>query len=82
MKEDTLKIGKQTVVPDAIVEGEWVKPKHRDYRLGCCDCGSIHRMNFRVRGGMVEYQVFRDDVNTRRARRMCNFICKKARKRG
>jgi hypothetical protein len=35
--------------------------------------GLIHRMNFRVCNGRIEFQVFRDDPNTRRARKMCRF---------
>ena len=27
---------------------EWVRPRHRGYLLRCCDCGLVHRMDFRV----------------------------------
>ena len=32
---------------------EWVSPKQKDYKFCCCDCGLIHKMEFRVVFGMV-----------------------------
>ena len=28
--------------------GEWVQPKMNGYLLSCCDCGLVHRVDFRV----------------------------------
>ena len=28
--------------------GEWVQPVRKGYRMQCCDCGLIHRLDFRV----------------------------------
>jgi hypothetical protein len=28
--------------------GQWVQPIRRGYRLACCDCGLVHRMDFRM----------------------------------
>jgi len=28
--------------------GEWVQPVKRGYKMACCDCGLVHRINFRV----------------------------------
>ncbi len=28
--------------------GEWVQPVPRGYLLKCCDCGLVHRLDFRV----------------------------------
>ena len=33
---------------DRYEAGEWVQPTPRGYRLACCDCGLVHRMDFRV----------------------------------
>lgn len=50
-------------------EGEWVTPKMRNFKLMCCDCNMVHRMDFRVIDGAVEYRVFRDNRATAAARR-------------
>ena len=34
-----------------IREGEWVWPKMSGYRLECCDCGLIHKVDFIVVDG-------------------------------
>jgi hypothetical protein len=39
--------------------GEWVAPKRRGYRMACCDCGLIHRINFRIVNGQIQFQAFR-----------------------
>ena len=53
--------------------GQWIQPVMRGYRMACCDCSLVHRMNFkivRVKRGKdderrVEFQVFRDYDQTR-----------------
>lgn len=43
--------------------GEWIMPRMNDYRISCCDCGLIHRMDFKIvkwgRGHTVMLRVFR-----------------------
>ena len=29
-------------------EGEWVQPVRKGYLMQCCDCGLIHRLDFRL----------------------------------
>jgi Zn-finger protein len=31
-----------------VKDGEWVKPKMTGYVHECCNCGAMHRMDFRV----------------------------------
>ncbi len=31
-----------------IKAGEWVQPRRKNYYMQCCDCGLIHRVNFRL----------------------------------
>ena len=33
---------------DEIGYGEWTRPRMRDFRKQCCDCGLIHRLDFRI----------------------------------
>ena len=49
--------------------GEWVQPVRRGYRLACCDCGLVHRLNFRVHKKRVQFQVFRAAHSTALIRR-------------
>lgn len=73
----TLRRSGKIIVPDRVTSGEWVKPTMSHYFLGCCDCGLIHRFDFRIRRRKVEFRAFRDGANTGRARRMCRFVCRK-----
>jgi len=53
--------------PDAptIKDGEWLAPVRRDYLMKCCDCGLVHRMNFKLipwgRGKRIVFQAFREE---------------------
>lgn len=52
----------------------WVRPKRRGYKMMCCDCGLIHRLDFRLvregrRGQRIEFRVERDNRATGQARR-------------
>lgn len=49
--------------------GEWVQPVRRGYQLECCDCGLVHRLNFRVYHGRVQFQAWRDERKTAAPRR-------------
>lgn len=53
--------------------GEWVQPVMTGYRMACCDCGLVHKMNFKVikwgRGHKVIFQAFRDNRATAAKRR-------------
>jgi hypothetical protein len=31
-----------------IAYGEWTRPRMRNFREQCCDCGLIHRLDFRI----------------------------------
>jgi len=37
--------------------GEWVNPIMKGYKLVCCDCGLVHKMDFRV---FVKEKKFKD----------------------
>lgn len=49
--------------------GEWVQPIRRGYKMACCDCGLVHRLDFRVVNGRVQFRVFRDNRATAAKRR-------------
>lgn len=43
--------------------GEWVKPVMKGYLMKCCDCGLVHKLDFKVlkhaRGHKVLFRAFR-----------------------
>ena len=53
--------------------GKWIYPKRKGYKLMCCDCGLVHRLDFRIikehEKNYIEYRVFRDNKATSSARR-------------
>lgn len=54
--------------------GEWVQPTRNGYKLACCDCGLVHRLDFHVvkYGGnrtKVKFRAFRDQRATAAMRR-------------
>ena len=49
-------------------EGEWVQPVRKGYLMKCCDCGLIHRMDFRVQKRHIQFRVYREDEMTKKAR--------------
>ena len=57
-----------------VTDGEWIEVPMRNHRDQCCDCGLIHRMNFRINNrGRLEVQAFRDARATNGARRYFAF---------
>jgi hypothetical protein len=52
-----------------VTDGEWIRVTKRGYREQCCDCGLVHRLNFRVDSdGRIFVQTFRDGRATGGAR--------------
>lgn len=56
------------------VAGEWIQPVSRSYRLACCDCGLVHKMDFaaapKKRGlAPVKFRVFSAPQSTAAIRR-------------
>lgn len=45
---------------EPVKAGEWIKPIMRGYRMRCCDCGLIHRLDFKVKGKRIYLRAFRE----------------------
>jgi hypothetical protein len=56
-----------------VAYGEWTRPRLRNFREQCCDCGLIHRLDFRIVDGRIEFRTRRDDRATAAARRPFRF---------
>jgi len=56
-----------------VKDGEWIAPKRRGFKLICCECGLVHKLNFRVvkglRGNQIQFQALRDMRATGQIRR-------------
>jgi len=52
-----------------VTDGEWIVVPKRGYKEQCCDCGLIHRLNFKIDDkGRIHIQTFRDHRATGGAR--------------
>ena len=47
---------------------EWFQPAAK-YRMACCDCGLVHRMEFRVINGKIQFRAWRDRKATKARRK-------------
>lgn len=49
-------------------DGAWMAVVRRAFRLQCCDCGLVHRFDFRLKDGAIELRAIRDGRATGGAR--------------
>jgi hypothetical protein len=57
-----------------VKDGEWIEVPKRGFKEQCCDCGLVHRLNFRINAqGKIEIQAFRDGKATGGARKGFQF---------
>jgi hypothetical protein len=47
----------------------WIQPIRKGYRLGCCDCGLVHTMEFRIFSRRIQFRVRRNNISTARLRK-------------
>lgn len=52
-----------------VYEGEWVRPIKKGYKMQCCDCGLVHKVDFKISGRHVLLRAFRDERATAAVRR-------------
>ena len=51
-------------------DGDWIQPIIEGYKIKCCDCGLVHKLNFRISDeGKIQFQAFRDNRATGQIRR-------------
>ena len=48
---------------------EWLQPVRKGYKLGCCDCGLVHEMDFRLHNGHIQFRARRANRSTGQVRR-------------
>lgn len=49
-------------------DGEWIRPLP-GYLMACCDCGLVHRVDFRIKDGEVQFRAFRRVKDTAERRK-------------
>lgn len=56
-----------------VAPGEWVQPVRKGYGLACCDCGLVHKIDFRLvkyaGGRKIQFRAFRDESATKALRK-------------
>lgn len=50
-------------------DGEWIQPIQNGYKFCCCDCGLVHKLDFRVHKGRIQFRAHRDNRATGQTRR-------------
>jgi hypothetical protein len=48
--------------------GEWVRPS-KIFHAACCDCGLVHKMEFRIAKGKPEFRMWRAKLRTKQYRK-------------
>jgi hypothetical protein len=57
-----------------VSNGEWITVPKRGYKEQCCDCGLVHKLNFKIGPkGEIEIQTMRDERATAAVRRGFKF---------
>lgn len=64
-----------------VLPGEWIRPPMKGYRMHCCDCGLVHRVDFCVidednnvvKGLRVLLRAWKHEGETKKARKRRNI---------
>lgn len=46
-------------------DGQWIQPVRRGYKMACCDCGLVHKLDFRIKKARVQFAASRDNPSNR-----------------
>lgn len=50
-------------------DGEWIQPIRKGYKFCCCDCNLVHKLDFRIKNGRIQFRALRDNRATAQKRR-------------
>jgi len=56
-----------------LVDGEWVEPVRKGFKEQCCSCALIHKVDYRIVDGRVQFRATVDKRATAAARRRFKF---------
>lgn len=54
-------------------DGEWVQIPMRGFKEQCCSCGHVHKTDFRIVKGKLQFRAVTDKRATAAARRAFKF---------
>lgn len=60
---------------ETLADGEWTDLPDKEM---CCDCGLVHRIEYRRRGAKIQARFTRDNKGTANARRRKGLIARVA----
>lgn len=52
-----------------VTDGEWVTIPWRGFKEQCCSCGLVHKTDYRVVNGQLQFKSYRDPRATGGARK-------------
>ena len=52
-----------------VYNGQWFRPTMKGFKEACCSCGLVHRVDYRVRKGKVEFRCWTVPRSTAMIRR-------------
>jgi hypothetical protein len=52
-----------------VTDGEWVQPATRGFKEQCCSCGLVHRVDYRIKDGKIQFRATVDGRATGGARK-------------
>lgn len=58
---------------DQLTDGEWMTPVRKGFKEQCCGCGLVHKVDFRIVDGKVQFRATQDARATAAARRPFKF---------
>jgi hypothetical protein len=56
-----------------VYDGEWISVPKRGFKEQCCSCGLVHKTDFRVVDGVVQFRCVVDNRATAAVRRIFKF---------
>lgn len=59
-----------------VIDNEWIQPVMKNYIMGCCDCGLVHHVNFRIVGEKIQLKASRAPKYTARLRKQSGIRLK------
>ena|ERR1035437_7004994 len=64
---------KKKSIYDEPEANEWILPVRKGYKIACCDCGLVHKIDFRIKDKRIEIRFNLDNRATGQIRRRNHY---------